>query len=65
MTADRVQQDRRRSLVQPGRKKPTQKQIETTLDVLAWLSSGDQDGQVKDNIGEIRMLLDILLEEGW
>lgn len=46
-------------------RKPTRKQIETTLDVLGWLASGDQDGQVKDDIGQIRHLLDILLEVGW
>ena len=45
--------------------KPTRKQIETTLDVLGWLSSGDQDPAIKDDIAEIRMLLDILLDVGW
>jgi hypothetical protein len=49
----------------PRPRKPTRKQIETTLDVLGWLSSGDQDPAVKDNIGEIRSLLDVLLEVGW
>jgi hypothetical protein len=49
----------------PSPKKPTRKQIETTLDVLGWLSSGDQDPAVKDTIGEIRSLLDVLLEVGW
>lgn len=47
------------------RTKPTRKQIETTLDVLGWLASGDQDPAVKDEIAEIRMLLGQLLEVGW
>jgi hypothetical protein len=48
-----------------SRSKPTRKQIETTLDVLGWLSSGDQDPGMKDDIAAVRMLLDQLLEVGW
>jgi hypothetical protein len=46
-------------------KKPTARQLETTLDVLAWFSTTGQEGRVRDNIGEIRSLLDDVLEEGW
>lgn len=49
----------------PPQRKPTRKQIETTSDVLGWLSSGDQDPAIKDDISEIRCLLDQLLEVGW
>lgn len=49
----------------PRRDKPTRKQIETTLDVLAWLASGDQDPGMKDDIAAVRMLLDTLLDVGW
>jgi hypothetical protein len=45
--------------------KPTRKQLETTLAVLGWLASGDQDPAVKDQIAEIRYLLAILLDVGW
>lgn len=44
--------------------RPTRIQVETTLSVLEWLASGDQDPAVKQSIREIDMLLQQLVAIG-
>lgn len=46
-------------------RKPKRSQIETTLGVLEWLGSGDQDPGMKHDIDSVHLLLSQLLEVGW